>query len=198
MREIIKYLFNMLPYMLCALPFIAVFRYLRVKKMAKRGIGARVAHEAGVVIFLLFLTGLASQTVIPKIQWGDTLGIVAGGRGVRLNLVPFLIFRQAGAAAAQGDFNYFLINFVGNIVLFMPIGFFIPLLWRKVTLGKMVLIGFLCSLFIELCQLPLGRGTDIDDLWLNTLGCLLGYAVFALVRKLAPRFAMRCKVGNDG
>ena len=41
-----------------------------------------------------------------------------------------------------------------------------------------MLSGFLISLAIELAQYPLERGTDIDDLWLNTLGALLGWAVY--------------------
>jgi glycopeptide antibiotics resistance protein len=73
-------------------------------------------------------------------------------------------------------------------MIFIPIGFFIPLLWHKMrSLGKTVLCGFIISLFIELIQFPLYRGTDIDDLWLNTLGVLVGYFVFILVKKIIPR-----------
>ena len=64
---------------------------------------------------------------------------------------------------------YFLINFLGNIIMFMPFGLFIPYLWG-ISGKKTILIGFSSSLFIEFCQLFLSRGTDVDDLILNTLG----------------------------
>ena len=40
---------------------------------------------------------------------------------------------------------------------------------------------------MNFCQLPLDRGTDIDDLWLNTLGAALGYLVFLLCRRIDQR-----------
>ena len=39
------------------------------------------------------------------------------------------------------------------------------------------------SLCIELLQLPQARGTDIDDLWLNMLGALIGYLIYILLSK---------------
>jgi glycopeptide antibiotics resistance protein len=107
----------------------------------------------------------------------------------RYNLIPFLVFKETYQAVfVDHCFSYFIINFLGNIMIFIPIGFFIPLLWHKMrSLGKTVLCGFIISLFIELIQFPLYRGTDIDDLWLNTLGVLVGYFVFILVKKIIPR-----------
>ncbi len=47
--------------------------------------------------------------------------------------------------------------------------------------NKKVLI--VSSLFIEICQFPQARGTDIDDLWINTLGAIIGYAMYCLFAK---------------
>lgn len=45
--------------------------------------------------------------------------------------------------------------------------------------------GFLLSLSIEIIQLPFAvRASDVDDLILNTLGCMVGYGIYALVRKI--------------
>lgn len=60
-------------------------------------------------------------------------------------------------------------------------------------LWKTALFGFGVSLFIEATQLILPRGTDVDDLLLNTFGTLLGYALFALIRKRFPNFPARCR-----
>ena len=61
-------------------------------------------------------------------------------------------------------------------------------------LKKAILTGFLTSLAIELCQLPLGRGSDVDDLILNTLGAFLGYLIFLLLQNLKPNYTSKFKV----
>lgn len=114
--------------------------------------------------------------------------------GGGINLVPFTVLTDTWHEIQHGNTAYFLINFLGNIIMFLPIGFFVPLLWRGMPLCKTVWIGFLCSLCIELCQLFLPRGTDIDDLFLNTLGAVAGYGLYALCRRLWPVFTARCKV----
>ena len=106
-----------------------------------------------------------------------------GQTGLRINLIPFRIFADSLASGT----GYFIINFLGNIGMFLPIGFFTALLWERPSFLKSAGAGFFTSLTIELCQLPLDRGTDIDDLWLNTLGAALGYLVFLLCRRIDQR-----------
>lgn len=194
MRQILRFLENMLPYMLADIPALLLFRFLRVKQLQRRGNPSGLLREAALLFFLLFLVGLASQTVIPKIDLlpGGSLALsqTAGG-GV--NLVPFAIVSDCAEAFRIGDSSYFLINVVGNIVMFLPIGLFLPLLWR-VSAPRAVLGGFCASLFVELCQLPQPRGTDIDDLWLNTLGAALGALLFLLLQKAAPAFCARFRI----
>ena len=97
------------------------------------------------------------------------------------NLIPFLVFVETfNEVFVNGNINYFLINFVGNIVMFIPFGLFIPLLW-KTSGKKTVFIGFCVSLFVEISQLFLTRGTDIDDLMLNTTGVLLGLLLYKVI-----------------
>jgi glycopeptide antibiotics resistance protein len=98
-------------------------------------------------------------------------------------MVPFRIFIEAYIEAfTNGNINYFIINFLGNIIMFMPIGFFIPLLW-DITPKKTILIGACFSASVEIIQLFLARGTDIDDLMLNTFGVLLGVIVFKILNR---------------
>ena len=88
-----------------------------------------------------------------------------------INLIPF---------SSEGAMTYIL-----NIIMFMPLGFLLPLIWENFrNAKKVVLMGFLMSLTIEICQLFNIRTTDIDDLMMNTLGALVGYCcwkVFSLV-----------------
>ena len=79
-----------------------------------------------------------------------------------INLIPF---------SSEGAMTYIL-----NIIMFMPLGFLLPLIWENFrNAKKVVLMGFLMSLTIEICQLFNIRTTDIDDLMMNTLGALVGY-----------------------
>lgn len=185
MRVIISYIINMLPYMLIALPVYLVARgiYIKVKKLE-----FNLVREVILLGFVVFIAGLTSQTVIPKFEFGaDGFGIVENGVH-QTNLIPFKVFSQTRYEVfVNKNINYFLINFLGNIILFMPFGFFIPLLWR-ISAIKAVIIGFLASLFIETCQLFLARGTDVDDLILNTFGALLGAILFKIIQRYCKGF----------
>ena len=57
---------------------------------------------------------------------------------------------------------------------------------RKIDNKYTILIGTLLSLFIEVIQIFIKRGTDIDDVILNTIGVLVGWLIFIFV--LRPRY----------
>ena len=137
------------------------------------------------------------QQVSPGAMSGAQAMLESGvyrGSG-RVNLIPFVIFRQTAIEVFRyGHVSYFLVNFVGNILIFLPLGLLPPLLWKKMErLWKAALLGCGVSVCIELTQLLLPRGTDIDDVWLNTLGAALGYGVFAILRGAAPNLLPRCR-----
>lgn len=188
MRFIDDYILNPIPYMLCALPFLALFRIFAVKRLRKHGERTTAAHEILLGIFMLFLVALASRTIIPRFEFGNTAFGIASPTGGGISLIPGLIIWDSFHEWKQtGSPFYFITNLIGNIGVFVPIGFFLPLLWKDMPRKKIVLIAFLGSLFIELCQLPQARWTDVDDLWLNTLGGLLGYELYRLFVKVFPK-----------
>jgi len=194
MSSIIKHVLAMLPYVLIAAVPIFVFRAVRICVLSKRKTPTTFWHEMGIILFLLFMVGLFSQTIIPRLEFSGTgIGIVqAGDSGI--NLIPFKIFADSIREFQTGNRSYFIINLLGNIGMFLPIGFFIPLLWRERNFRSTVLITFLVSLFIELCQLPQSRWTDIDDLWMNTLGGVAGYGVYWGIKRLFPELTAKFKV----
>ena len=91
-------------------------------------------------------------------------------------------------------FSYSTYILVANVALFMPFGLFSALLWRGFTWQRLLLTGGCITLFIETCQLFIGRAFDIDDLLLNTLGVLLGGLLGLLLRRLAPGLTRRFQV----
>lgn len=69
-------------------------------------------------------------------------------------------------------------NTILNIILFVPLGFLVPAIWKNYRSIKiMFLMGFALSVCIELLQIFTFRLTDIDDLITNTAGAVLGYYI---------------------
>lgn len=77
------------------------------------------------------------------------------------------------------------VNFLGNIILFMPMGVLLPAVtgWKK--MWKTVAAGISFSLFIEIIQLITSRGCfDFDDVLLNCLGTVIGFGIFQAAKRL--------------
>ena len=79
-------------------------------------------------------------------------------------------------------------NFLGNTLLFIPVGIVWPAVFKKLnTHAKVICAGIGLSVCIELLQLPFYvRATDVDDLILNSTGYLLGYAIYLKGMKRKP------------
>lgn len=77
-------------------------------------------------------------------------------------------------------------NIVGNIVAFMPMGFLLPIVFKKhSTFFKLSGTILFATILIEVAQNILGVGaSDIDDIILNVLGGLIGYLIYRLVLKV--------------
>lgn len=189
MNAISNYIINMIPYMIIAVPIYLIIRFLMLRKSSRK---FNLYHEIALLIFVIFIVGLASQTVIPKIELGinGNINILKNGKH-GINLLPLkVLFETYREVFINLNINCFIINFLGNIIMFMPIGFFIPLLW-EIPDKKIIIVGFLFSLFIEVCQLFLNRGTDVDDLILNTLGTILGLLVYKFLYKKFKNLIIR-------
>lgn len=73
------------------------------------------------------------------------------------------------------------IQLVGNVLAFIPLGIFIPVLLQSRLLSAVMVLplSLLLSLAYEVTQLLTGMGIfDVDDLMLNTAGGVIGYAGF--------------------
>lgn len=113
--------------------------------------------------------------------------------GAAVNFVPFRTIRDFWAVAQAGEGGYWtrfaIVNLAGNVVMFVPLGFFLPCLWRKARrLGWTLLVSAAVILAVEIAQPLTLRGSgDIDDLILNLIGVAIGYALFAIVRRRTRR-----------
>lgn len=167
---------------------------LRSRYRRKRNIEVQICREGILLLLFMFLTGLLFLTLTPPKGWtyhGPFQGTV--------NLIPLCeSIRLFCFYLKNRMWTALLINFLGNIVMFIPIGFFTGLLSIRPRWWKGTLWTFALSLFIEISQLFACRGTDVDDLILNTLGGLMGYWLFLLFRRINPGFVGRCAKRRKG
>ena len=104
------------------------------------------------------------------------------------NFIPFHeIFRYEFGSV------YFLHNVLGNIILFVPFGYFVSHIMASKKPYAMFIIAIITSVVIEFTQLKIGRTFDVDDIILNLIGAFLGYIVYLFIdlleRKLPPFFS---------
>jgi glycopeptide antibiotics resistance protein len=127
---------------------------------------AFIAYMAVLIYFLFFSE-----------DYGRT-----GSREFRYNLTLFAEIRRFIRYREVLGFNSFFINVLGNVLAFVPFGFVLPLLHQSNKNFWYVLVtGFQFSLLVELVQLVAKVGIfDVDDIFLNTLGAVLGYVMYAV------------------
>ncbi len=150
-------------------PLMALFHWLMRKKDRKLGIHTPKAHVAGTYFFSLLLVAAFAATGVPNLYYLQFDAAV--------NLIPFY---------HSAYLQYYL-----NVLLFVPVGFMLPLLWTKFAkMRYTILYGALFSLIIELGQLFTLRATDIDDFLTNTAGTVIGCLLFALIKRLFPKISV--------
>ncbi len=95
------------------------------------------------------------------------------------NFIPFKeIFRYDFGSAL------FFKNIIGNILLFLPFGFFVSYILKCEKIWLPLIISLVCSISVEVVQLYIGRVFDVDDIILNVIGGLLGYLLYKLFHSI--------------
>ncbi|SHG41542.1 VanZ family protein [Ornithinibacillus halophilus] len=166
---------NEIPILLIIVSYI-IYIPVRILYLSKTG-SYKLFKEIVYLLLIAYAESLLYLTIFPSP--GQTAD------GVSINLIPFETINRY--IAFDGDVAIPMINLVGNIVVFIPIGIFAVLLYSSIKLRHVILIGFTCTLFIEFSQLILSslgllaRSFDVDDLLLNTIGVVLGYILIKLL-----------------
>ena len=98
-----------------------------------------------------------------------------------VNIIPFKeIFRYE-----PGTYLFYK-NILGNVLLFLPFGFFVGYFTKVNKISVVFLITFIISLSIETTQLAIGRVFDVDDVILNVFGGILGFILYKILSKIIP------------
>ena len=76
-------------------------------------------------------------------------------------------------------------NLFGNILIFMPVGYFSAMAGKRRSFFKTLFWSFCLTFCVELMQLITKVGCfDVDDLCLNTFGVILGYICYYFSKKI--------------
>ncbi|MCY9574294.1 VanZ family protein [Bacillus xiamenensis] len=144
------------------------------------------------VLFSLYIASLVSLTFFPfpyqkkliELMIEDNLGTIH-------NLIPF----KTIIVTLELGLTSFIKQIIGNVILFIPLGFILPILFSFYQLRKVTYIGFLVSLSIELIQFVLDlivgynyRSFDVDDIITNTLGTLIGVIIYKYSKNLLDKY----------
>lgn len=141
------------------------------------------------LLFVCYLTGLCSLVILPANFWLSFFDAIFFGwwedMGAffdfgEINLIPTIV------KCLSGDYSlgsWVKEMIVGNIIMFMPFGFFLPFVVEKRNRRNALMISFVVPLVVEFLQLFLGRSFDIDDLICNFLGITIGFMIAGIIKK---------------
>lgn len=177
-------------YIKLAIGFISIISVLHIPILfilKKKGIGViRQLSYVGLVFsafFIVFVTLILFNIPFNFMPEEYVLNIVPFGRFVEEEID---IFKTITA------------EIIPNIIIFIPLGIFIPTVFKKTRkLYKMALIVFLMTFSIEFFQYFIGRSSDIDDLIANLLGGIIGFGVFKVFNYLLKNIKLWNKFIGD-
>ncbi len=141
-----------------------------------------VYRELASLIFIIYVLCLFYVVTFQDVSWSSS------------NFIPFKeMFRY------QFGSRLFFKNVIGNMLLFMPYGFFTAYYLKLEKPKAVIILSLLVSTTIEFTQLAIGRVFDIDDIILNFMGAMVGFYVYYLLNKinhLLPKFLKKPIVYN--
>ena len=156
-------------------------------------------REALLLIFVLYLCGVAAATLAPNHN-PRLLAIHTTRVELRPNLASLTCSSALLPTGSKARF-FCMYNVKGNILLFFPLGILIPLVWRRLRFWRGIQIAIALSFTIEFLQLLSRewgsyRSADINDVILNVLGASLGMMLVSLVTLPSRRAAIPPFVAN--
>jgi len=157
---------------ICTIIFCLIFQIFFLRKEAKKkGVKLSFFHFLGVYVFLFYLLVVYRITGIGTLWDIGHHGTII--RASEIHLIPF------------NNLDFDLPFIVLNVIMTIPLGFLLPLIWSEFrSLKKVAFTGLGLSLLIELSQLLNRRNSTVDDLLMNTLGAILGCLIFMILFKI--------------
>ena len=137
---------------------------LRIAYLIKNRVKFVFYREIFMFTFIIYLMCLFYVVTFQDIDSSQISGY---------NIIPFKeMFRYKIGS------RLFFKNVIGNMLMFIPFGFFTAYILRKIDFKWVFFITLIVSITIEITQTYIGRVFDIDDVLLNVFGGSLGYYIF--------------------
>ncbi|MGI8400643.1 MAG: VanZ family protein [Gemmatimonadaceae bacterium] len=186
-----RFLFPFLPYRSFFFPFLVLsaiavpcWLVFRLYRLRTSGHCLSFPREILLLTFVVYLSGLATATLIPNHN-----SRLAAEAAVGVDLHPSLASLTCSSASLPRGSTaqaFCVHNARGNVMLFFPLGILMPLVWRRLRFWSGIQIAIALSSSIELVQYLsrtwINRSADVNDVILNVLGACLGLALVFLWR----------------
>ena len=153
------------------------YRTTQIKKQKK------IRSNLQKLVFVIYIAIIGKMTLIrgPVSELMDnwTYNTVL----CKINTANFVPFHTIKLYIRMLPDTLAMLNLVGNVAGFVPLGYLVPLVFKKhSSFFKTLVFGLLFILFIEIIQLLTGLGEfDVDDIILNMLGVLLGNIAYKVI-----------------
>lgn len=163
------------PTLVIVLTIVVILRVTYIMTSDKRKFC--LYEEIFEILFLAYLVLLFQLVTSQDLPGGGT------------NLMPFREILRYDVGTKT-----FYKQVFGNILLFIPLGYFATSYCKIKGLGTITLVSLLSSLTIEVTQHYIGRTFDIDDIILNVVGGIVGFLIYTAlnaIRNHMPKFLQR-------
>ncbi len=186
MATLTFYICRTLEFVLFVFPIYLIVRVFKAAVTGKYDIKTELLYGA----FAVYIIGAARHTLLPVLYNSGFHFYVEEFHNP--NLIPLktiILYTSGTAEGFDADaWQHFKPSFwIGHFLLSAPLIWFMQLFGKrnekKFTMKKAVSIGAFIFTMIETVQYPIGRVPDIDDIIINTLGCMLGYWLYSVYEK---------------
>lgn len=156
----------------------SIFLLIAYLLFIKKENNQKLKKEITWILFILYIIFLLSTIVYTKL----TTGAIYPELNIKSNLVPFTsIIETITLLLTKTQGFYYIFDYlILDIILFIPLGLFLPILFPKTKkIKNFILICLTISIIKELFQLLLNVGMfNIDDIILNLSGAIISYTIF--------------------
>lgn len=154
--SVLLYLLDLFGGAIVSLPIVMILAFIFHKEKTKR-------KWVWLILYVLYMNAMLIIVGIPNFEYITLKPII--------NLIPFQNFKPSN-----------IVGMILNIVMLVPFGFFLPILFERYKkFYRTLTAGIITSLLIEIIQLYTFRASDIDDLIMNTLGTVVGFFVAKMI-----------------
>lgn len=159
---------------------IMIFSYLQASSLDEKGKNQWLNY-GHMIVFMIYIFNLLYVLLFDP-DFGRQAQYLADYENINLEFMKTIQLFIRGYQLGVLSIERILVNLLGNIFIFMPMAYFLPLYFKKKRKWYVFFITIACMVMcVEVIQVFLKSGAgDIDDWFLNVIGAILFYGVLKL------------------